>query len=545
MSTKRSSGGLRCPGPSVSSSGGSRAVTGALAVAGLAFLGTIVSLMIVAVGREARAVARQAAELSAFDARLVAGNVGRSIAVGDALLRTGVRAAAAQGAFGPEAAIDHLDEVLLQELLLAPEVSGVALMGSGGLPVWRSSPFQVSDDDMAVLTTTVIENGYPFDSHVMEISRAGENTLLLSRLTPGASLLDSSVAFAELDGSAFIQDSDVRPDGFVTNAVVSDERGRVLAALCRSARAPCAAQRPPDGGELSRGTLVLNGERWSGTSLRVGGTSLWVTAYTDFTAVRASNQRRTRVLFFLGLTLGLVTWALGMILRRQQVRAERSKNHHIMVLDRANAELRRLSTDRELLVKEVHHRVKNNLGMIESILRLTAADAGEDARELLSDIGARIEAIRGVHDALYRSEEVTRSVGLDSYLPNLVETIVGSLCPFPVRLKFQLPAVEIAARPAIALGIITAEVTTNAIKYGLQPDSEYEVHAERAGLLLRIAFSNSGKPYPERSMPGLGTELIQQLTEQLGGTVTVRSTDRTTVQIELPVDGCMEQEKGF
>jgi two-component sensor histidine kinase len=245
------------------------------------------------------------------------------------------------------------------------------------------------------------------------------------------------------------------------------------------------------------------------------------------------------------MTLGLATWILAVLLQRQRAQAEQVQRAQIEALDAANDELQRVSADRALLVREVHHRVKNNLGMIESILHLTALDADDESRALLDDVGARIEAIRGVHDALYRSEEVTRAVGLERYLPRLVEQLTRSLCPFPVQVRSEITPVSITARSAIAVGIIAAEVTTNAIKYGLEPNTELTISAHRDGPMLRLAFSNTGRPYRPAAEPGLGTELMHQLSAQLGGSVNIDAGERTTVVLEFPFSGCLEEEQGF
>ncbi len=173
---------------------------------------------------------------------------------------------------------------------------------------------------------------------------------------------------------------------------------------------------------------------------------------------------------------------------------------------------------KEQLLQELNHRVKNNLLMVASLIRIKAESLGPEVD--LSDILHQISAIRVLHEKLIPAESVG-TVRLRPYVTDLLETLF-SFHHSPVTVENDLPDISLPTRTAVPLGLIINEIATNAMKYGfgnkpaiftiaaepLQPASRYE---------LRIA--SSGNPLPDDidfDRPAtLGLKLIVALAAQL------------------------------
>ena len=238
------------------------------------------------------------------------------------------------------------------------------------------------------------------------------------------------------------------------------------------------------------------------------------------TSFQNRTSSRTALLFLLSLAVLFVC-----ILNRQY--------SHARILTAEKIDLERTSNERKLIIQEIHHRVKNNLSLIHSVINLMIAEGGPFTEEDLNDLSARIIAIQKVHETLYHSEEFT-AVEVGAYLEEVAKMIVTSSCAFPVRIvnkvrPFSLPPVKI-----IPLGILSAELVTNAVKYGLQPDGKLSLEGsidERNH--VTIVIRNNGKPFREGTT-GLGTQLIKALADQLGGTVSIKKGKTTSAVVQFP-----------
>ena len=202
-------------------------------------------------------------------------------------------------------------------------------------------------------------------------------------------------------------------------------------------------------------------------------------------------------------------------------------------LESLNSELQRTSDERKLLVQEVHHRVKNNLTLINSIIDLMVVRGGPFTEKTLKDLNARILAIQKVHDSLFTSEHAT-AVAVDAYLRELVETIVSSMSSFPVTIEVDIAGIEMPSKTVIPLGILMTGLVTNALKYGLTPDGTLAIGGTLSGRDYVFTVRNSGKPYISDGAPGLGTILIQSLVDQLHGRLELSTEPETCFTLIFP-----------
>ena len=186
--------------------------------------------------------------------------------------------------------------------------------------------------------------------------------------------------------------------------------------------------------------------------------------------------------------------------------------------------LRGLLADRELLLAEVNHRVKNSLAQVASMVRLQARAVDHpDARDALEKTLDRIMAVGRVHEQLYRADDAVGLFDAGRYAEGLARDLVESLGREDVRLETEIEPVMLEVRHAVPLALILNELITNALKYGCPADrpSRIKVGFETEGELLRLSVADDGDGLPSAFSPAasksLGMRAIQVLARQLGG----------------------------
>jgi len=194
---------------------------------------------------------------------------------------------------------------------------------------------------------------------------------------------------------------------------------------------------------------------------------------------------------------------------------------------RAQRQLFQSLHEKEVLLKEVHHRVKNNLQIVSSIFNLQAAHAGDDQRmlDLLRDSRDRIRSMAFIHESLYQNKEFS-SVDLARYIDGLSRNLMLSYSPSGnIELRTELQEVHLVLDQAIPCGLILNELISNALKHAF-PDGRHgivSITLQHAGDQVMIGVCDDGVGLPpdfdgERD-GNLGLELVHTLAEQLDGSV--------------------------
>ena len=198
--------------------------------------------------------------------------------------------------------------------------------------------------------------------------------------------------------------------------------------------------------------------------------------------------------------------------------------------ERADEELRTSLKEKEALLKEVHHRVKNNMQVITSLLRLEANRIDHPTtRAVLKDMQNRILAMAALHEALYRSNNFAH-VDLGLYLRELTTQLKRSLVASPGQVTFhlQLLPVSLDLDQAVPCGLIVNELVSNAFKHGFPDGRRGEVSVETEWVhegLLKLRISDDGiglrQDFAEIRLKSLGLQLVADLAKQLGGSLLV------------------------
>lgn len=186
--------------------------------------------------------------------------------------------------------------------------------------------------------------------------------------------------------------------------------------------------------------------------------------------------------------------------------------------------LRGSLAEKEVLLKEIHHRVKNNLQVVSSLLGLQAGTVGDSAVLALFEEGKnRIASMALVHEELYRSDDLSR-VDLRPYLDKLVRRLAGSLAgDAAVDLALDLGDIQFNVDTAIPCGLLVNELVTNALKHGLAGRAagrlEVRTRLDQERVFLRVADDGPGFPdqLDFRNTESLGMQLVVHLAEQLQG----------------------------
>jgi two-component sensor histidine kinase len=203
-------------------------------------------------------------------------------------------------------------------------------------------------------------------------------------------------------------------------------------------------------------------------------------------------------------------------------------------LEKAKAALEAQVQQKELLFKELNHRVKNSLQIVSSILHLQVPHAQDtEAATALRDAAARVLAIAAVHERLYTREEAG-AVRLDTFLADLCQDI-GRAYGCPDGIKSQIDRVDVPADLAIPLALIVNELVTNAVKHAGPPCSIMLRAATDNGLKLSIADKGQG-PSVGQSRPGLGTRIVDAFSTQLGaGLETKQDASGFRIEVTVPI----------
>jgi PAS domain S-box-containing protein len=219
--------------------------------------------------------------------------------------------------------------------------------------------------------------------------------------------------------------------------------------------------------------------------------------------------------------------------------------HDVTDYKRMEAAIQQSLEEKEILLKELHHRVKNNLQVICSLLNLQARKIDDPKqREPLEESHGRVRAISFVHEMLYQSGEYG-VIRFSGYIRRLVTHLSRTYLHRSHSVRIMVDAVD-AALPmnqAVPCGLIIHELVSNALKYAFPEGRNGRIlirltcHDENR---LQLTVSDDGTGIPaEINFPGttsLGLQLVASLSEQLGGEVGLDRQDGTTFTLAFPVN---------
>jgi two-component sensor histidine kinase len=205
-----------------------------------------------------------------------------------------------------------------------------------------------------------------------------------------------------------------------------------------------------------------------------------------------------------------------------------------------NQELRRHSENRELVLKELYHRLHNNLQMVISLLRMTEKTLeSQRDREQIADLGRRVQALSALQEEFYRSEDYRR-VNVAGFVDRLARNLVG-LAGGRVTLSCDLDETDMPVDAAVPFGLMANEIITNALKHAFPEGrtGHLSVRLARAGKRLDLTITDDGVGYAGNMRTegsGLGMRLVRRLADQIGAEVSFEANGTgTTCRIGIPM----------
>lgn len=209
---------------------------------------------------------------------------------------------------------------------------------------------------------------------------------------------------------------------------------------------------------------------------------------------------------------------------------------------RAEARVESLLREKELLLLETHHRVKNNMMTIRGLLSLQAhLKDGRDPKEALTEAADRVQGMMELYKLLYLPG-AGKSQALTDFLPPLIDKMLA-IYPAPERVSRDLiiPDLTLSSARLSTLGIIVNELIANSMKHAYKDGASGRIRlavAAEAGL-VRVRYSDDGSGPPPlqdlESAAGLGMRLIRALSEELGGTVTLERDGAWAFALSFPL----------
>jgi PAS domain S-box-containing protein len=210
---------------------------------------------------------------------------------------------------------------------------------------------------------------------------------------------------------------------------------------------------------------------------------------------------------------------------------------------RAEQQINASLNEKEILLKELHHRVKNNLQVICSLLNLQSRSIGDRrALELFAATQARVKSMALLHDLLYRSKDLG-TIDFADYIRSLTVNLFRSYAPDPetVTLKLDLDPVSLGLDAALPCGLIINELISNALKHAFPAGQPGEIRvtlSAHSGSTYELTISDNGKGLPAESDLAAGAssglQLVATLIDQLGGALEVQRNGGTQFRLRFP-----------
>ncbi|MCI5143110.1 MAG: sensor histidine kinase, partial [Candidatus Electrothrix sp. ATG1] len=212
--------------------------------------------------------------------------------------------------------------------------------------------------------------------------------------------------------------------------------------------------------------------------------------------------------------------------------------------EEAEEELKAALLEKESLLKEIHHRVKNNMQIVASLMFLQAQDIkNQEAVDILQESQDRVKSMSLVHELLYQAGNLAK-VPFKEYVENLVSSLRQSYNAHDVLFQIKADPFNLPISTAIPCGLILNELITNSIKHAFKHEADLQsallsIHFQRQEETCVLSVSDNGAGFPSDydwdSSGTLGLNLIRTLSTQLDAELEFESQDGLTCRLRFPV----------
>jgi two-component sensor histidine kinase len=408
-----------------------------------------------------------------------------------------------------------------------------------GLPTYVQA-FVVNADGETLFSTDEMTKEADFTGREFFVSAVADNKLHISALTTNPATgepiftisqrIEREGKFAGASALSF----EVRQLINVANSLEFDDQSVV--SLIRSDGQLIARHPPADGAaDQSNSALFRQKDTQAGTyqaksvndgiSRIVGyrlvpGTNMYAVAAISTETAMAPFWRNAAVTYAFALPAGVGLavasfWIVGLMTRER----------------RRQAELERTLEVNRLLFRDTHHRVKNNLQSVQSLVRMQAIPAAAKM-----DLQRRIAAMTAVHEHIYRADTYV-DVGASEFVPAIIDPLLKSF-DAKVAVEYDIDPVTIDREHSTALALLLNEVVTNALKYAFEGRTDGRLSISLLSLndeRVRLRIRDNGPGFDiDEAGKGMGTKLIAGMIQQMDGHFEYRRDNGTIFSAEFP-----------
>jgi two-component sensor histidine kinase len=227
---------------------------------------------------------------------------------------------------------------------------------------------------------------------------------------------------------------------------------------------------------------------------------------------------------------------------------EQAQNE-IIIRTEAEKKIQEALTEKEVLLKEVHHRVKNNLQIISSLLNLQIGQSTDPILlDALRESQSRVRAMALIHEKLYQSEDLSR-IDMTSYISGLTNALVSTyrVAPEKALIKIETADIYLDLETAIPCGLIINELISNSLKYAFPEDKSGTIHVsfhEPKQGEYRLIVKDNGIGLPENFSvekgSSLGLKLVSGLVRQIEGEMKVKNEAGVKFEIHFSSNGAID-----
>ncbi len=213
------------------------------------------------------------------------------------------------------------------------------------------------------------------------------------------------------------------------------------------------------------------------------------------------------------------------------------REHKNQAMETSRNEFEKIVVEKELLMRELQHRVKNNLNIVSGIIRLGEINITEEhSRKIFTDARNRINAISSIYENLYQSSDIS-SIELHLYISSLADSLIATYSSGGGRISLvkELDRCSIELKRAVPLGLLVNELITNSIKYAFNgtDTGTITVKLKDNNGLLTVSVEDTGKGLPEgittEDGGNMGLTLVRMLAEQIEGNLSFESGNGTRI----------------
>ncbi|MFV8333940.1 histidine kinase dimerization/phosphoacceptor domain -containing protein [Flavobacterium sp. GSP14] len=245
------------------------------------------------------------------------------------------------------------------------------------------------------------------------------------------------------------------------------------------------------------------------------------------------NKNQKDLLTFIGVLLSIALAFIFFYIKTNKTIKNKNK-----VIETEKIRTQKSLVEKEILLKEIHHRVKNNMQMVISLLKIQALDAQKlTVEDFISISEARINSMVLVHENLYQSQNLSK-VDFKEYMNNLISSIISSYQGFKkIELQLDVHDIYFDIQTAIPIGLIVSELINNAYKHAfvnrLSGIIKISLKENKKKFTLTITDNGIGFENKQEQQNGLGLELVRLLVSQIKGTLQIENSLGTIFTIQF------------